>query len=282
VSNLPQRPPEHVIGGRARVAVDKIFTDLGHAVEVVGNDYGEDLLVQIRREDGLLDPARLWVQVRGTTANFSRRAPSTSLKRGQLGRWSETADTVAIVLWQVDDGVGWYFVPDPYVEPSHAARSTIRFDPDSSFSSDSAEHLVQRTRLDHLGRQMVLALNDGYSAGEQGEHGRSASFRMAMRAAKELGLFQDTKTKRTITPLFVTALAENLPGFAPGKTEVEGLTRDEVMLRLHDTIRQHYCTTTGMPAPPTLVCSAATVVLAGMFGFAVPAGEPDDGGGGDE
>ncbi|MEY9861375.1 hypothetical protein ABH935_007016 [Catenulispora sp. GAS73] len=272
---LPQRPPEHVIGDRARVAVDKIFTDLGHAVEVVGNDYGEDLLVQIRRRDGLLDPARLWVQVRGTTAAFTRRSPSTSLKRGQLGRWSETADTVAIVLWQVIDGVGWYFVPNAYTEPADAARTTIHFDRDSSFTPESAERLVQRTRMDHLERQMVLAISSGWSPGEHGERSRSASYRMAIRAAKELGVFQDAESGLTIRPSFASALAVTLPGFSPGKTKVADLTPAETVALLYDTVCEHYRANTRMLTPPPLVCQAATAVLASLFDFTIQKAESD-------
>jgi len=74
---MPQRPSRHRIASQAVAAVRKIWADAGAAVDEIGEDYGEDLLIRPCLGEHM-DKSRLWVQVKGTVADFnldSARSP---------------------------------------------------------------------------------------------------------------------------------------------------------------------------------------------------------------
>jgi len=259
---LPKRPTQHVTGDRALIAVWKIFADLGHAPEIVRQDYGEDLIVQIRRDDGQLDSARLWVQVRGTNGDFSHRTPATTLKAGQVNRWAEMLDTVIVVLWHVEDEIGWMHLPDELGEPARASMR-LRFQRGMRFFPASAELMVERARLLHLARRIELV---NARARRSSAENRALHFTW-MRAAEELKVLRLDDDGKTIhfADTFWAALCKGLPGFGPGETVVEGLTSREVIDRLMNIIRDHYRQVTGHISPPAMVLTTAAFFVAVAF-----------------
>jgi hypothetical protein len=111
---MPRRPQAHVIADRATAAVSRLITDAGFAVEVVQNDYGEDLLVQTAHA-GQMDATRLWFQIKGTE-NIQRHtrkdgAIRLSFPFDQVLRWLRSADPVAVVLWDVANDQGYLAWP---------------------------------------------------------------------------------------------------------------------------------------------------------------------------
>jgi hypothetical protein len=110
---VPKRTVEHVTGDLAREAVASLFSHDGHAVEMVDQDYGEDLVVQIAR-DGRVEPIRLYVQVKGTRSlsRHKRGARYTvRVDREHAVRWARTIDLVVLVLWDVTRDEGLWTLP---------------------------------------------------------------------------------------------------------------------------------------------------------------------------
>jgi Domain of unknown function (DUF4365) len=116
---MPRRPQSHVIADRATAAVGRLITDAGFAVEVVQNDYGEDLLVQTAHA-GQMDATRLWFQIKGTEdiQRYTRKdkAIRLSFPFDQVLRWLRSADPVAVVLWDVANDQGYLAWPMSQVE----------------------------------------------------------------------------------------------------------------------------------------------------------------------
>ena len=61
---IPSRHLQQQNGDKARTAVERIWLEIGAAVEEVIRDYGDDLLVQTCL-NGKMDASRLWIQVKG-------------------------------------------------------------------------------------------------------------------------------------------------------------------------------------------------------------------------
>ncbi|MFG3232495.1 DUF4365 domain-containing protein [Streptomyces antibioticus] len=162
---VPKRPLQHQIGARAESAVRSLWLELGHAVDEIREDYGEDLLIQTSL-NGRVDPCRIWVQVKGTKKDCSQSAkslPSLSLRADQILRWSRSADLVVIVLWDVGNDCGWYMIPrgkydDARLQEAERGKLKLEFDRTNSFDRRAVEHLAWRARIDHANRSLKKAL----------------------------------------------------------------------------------------------------------------------------
>jgi hypothetical protein len=140
---------------------------LGHAVDEVKEDYGEDLLVQTCLDD-LMDPSRIWVQVKGTEKDCvkkGQRLPSVQIKAEQVLRWSRSADLVVVVLWDVGNNCGWFAMPQgafDYFElrENPGRKLTMRFSRDDPFDSLAVEKLAWAARIEHANRSLRAARAD--------------------------------------------------------------------------------------------------------------------------
>jgi hypothetical protein len=159
---MTNRPIQHRIASLAVAAVRREWNLQGHAVDEIKEDYGEDLLVQICFE-GRLDPARVWVQVKGTEKDCSTgRLPQVSVKAKQVLRWARTADLVIVVLWDVTGDRGWFTLPQDqfdHVELSDRAKGSVRltFSRDIPFDQAAVESIAWAARIEHTNRSMVYA-----------------------------------------------------------------------------------------------------------------------------
>ncbi|GIF22226.1 hypothetical protein Ate02nite_49560 [Paractinoplanes tereljensis] len=109
---MPTRKIQHKNGDRAVTAVRRIWEEAGAAVDEIKHDYGEDLLVQTCLGD-IMDASRIWVQVKGvqrTGQSFrnGRGSRNVRIKPGHLGRWIRGVDLVVVVLWDIDNQMGWF------------------------------------------------------------------------------------------------------------------------------------------------------------------------------
>jgi hypothetical protein len=157
-AQMPYRPAQHQIAGKAVAKVSEVWASIGAAVEEVRQDYGEDLLVQTQLNDRM-DAARLWVQVKGV-----RHAPSMNRPDGRTQvrvradlalRWARSADILVLVLWDVENDLGWYSIPrltDLHSELANKGRQMFSLHINSSdlFNSDSARAIAWEARLEHL------------------------------------------------------------------------------------------------------------------------------------
>jgi hypothetical protein len=160
---MPRRPPSHVIADRAVAAVQGVIADAGFMTDVVRHDYGEDLLVQTSHGERV-DASRLWIQVKGTQriARFSRREGfAYSVDSEQALRWARSGDPVVVVLWDVEQGSGYYSLPD--VDLIHrdraergSRRTTVRFSDDARFDAEAVADLARQSRI---GRFRLLMLS---------------------------------------------------------------------------------------------------------------------------
>ena len=160
---MPQRPEQHRIASRAVAAVRKVWADEGAAVDEIGEDYGEDLLVQPCL-NGRMDKSRIWTQVKGTTANIrldQAKSPfiSSSIEVGRdlAMRWLGSADLVVVVRWSVVYQTGWYVIPKFTLreqdfwgkDDEPIARIRLRFTRDHPFDTAAARKLAWIARLDN-------------------------------------------------------------------------------------------------------------------------------------
>jgi hypothetical protein len=160
---MPQRPEQHRTASRAVAAVRRIWADEGAAVDEIGEDYGEDLLVQPCL-NGRMDKSRLWIQVKGTAAAMrleKAKAPFmpgfVEVDRDLAMRWLGSADLVVVVRWSVVHQVGWYVIPkltlgaldfwDENDEPKARVRLRLRLD--NPFDAAAARKLAWIARLDN-------------------------------------------------------------------------------------------------------------------------------------
>lgn len=194
---MPQRPQEHKIGGLAAASVTKILKEEGFAVDAVSEDYGEDLLVQTDHE-GKMDASRLWIQVKGT-ADIDRYRTSKKSKKERFSypvsfdhvkRWIRTIDLVIVVLWDVEQDIGYYAVPRRQVDewkPTMSGQKdvTLHFGkaPETEmgpaakgiFSSETVSRLTWEARFEHFRMLTLSALDvarerEGLSTDESAEN----------------------------------------------------------------------------------------------------------------
>jgi hypothetical protein len=164
---MPLRPRQHEIGGQAAAAVANVWGAAGYANEVVKNDYGDDLLVQLHsRVTALMDPARIWIQVKGVDGSQSSaaaaRARNVRLGSSVVNRWALTADLFVLVVWDVNQNTGWYALPqhiDPTVLENTSKTMTIRVDEADHFGLSAVPGIVMSAHLHHaeglLGRLLL-------------------------------------------------------------------------------------------------------------------------------
>jgi hypothetical protein len=155
---MPDRPVQHQISDRAVAKVRDVWASIGAAVEEVRRDYGEDLLVQTALE-GKMDAARIWVQVKGAAraAAMSKANGKTRVRiRADLAlRWARTADILVLVLWDVENDVGWYTIPtftDLHSKLAAKGRQPVSLQVNSAdlFNAESARVIAWDARLEHL------------------------------------------------------------------------------------------------------------------------------------
>ena len=204
-SLVPGRPKSHVIADKALSAVTSIFTKAGHAVERVANDYGEDLLVQTAHA-GRMDASRLWVQVKGTTTIGRRRTTGGWLRfdfaRDVVLRWIRSADSVLVVLWDVEAEEGWFSYPDQVDPFGTEVRKTVtlRFQDEDRFSDESVSRLVWRSRLQHYNTLYLRARDTDDNRAEDSEQPyQSVSSLIALDLLCLLDLAEDRGDKCAVT-----------------------------------------------------------------------------------
>ncbi|MEU4359305.1 DUF4365 domain-containing protein [Streptomyces virginiae] len=159
---MPNRPVQHRIASLAVAAVRQVWNRGGHAVDEIQEDYGEDLLVQICL-NGRMDPARIWVQVKGTERDTSKKLPTVSVSSDQVLRWARTADLVVVVLWDVNAEQGWFILPQDQFDQADLAsgvgghKLNLKFSREVKFDIDAAERLAWAARIEHANRTVVYA-----------------------------------------------------------------------------------------------------------------------------
>jgi Domain of unknown function (DUF4365) len=160
---MPARPDSHEVGDRAIAEVQRIIAGAGLIAEVVEKDYGEDLLVNVTIE-GTVQPARFWVQVKGrrNVAALRRRDGTLALELStdHLVRWSQSADPVLVVLWSVEDGIGWWewvdaFDAMPKLGDESQAFKTVRIPAGHQFDVAAARTTAMEALLEHFARAVM-------------------------------------------------------------------------------------------------------------------------------
>jgi Domain of unknown function (DUF4365) len=178
---MPQRTREHEIGALAVTAVRTTLERAGYAIDEIKNDYGEDLLVQTHHK-GHMDASRLWVQVKGAeditiyrTSKKSRKDRfSHSVRFDSAMRWIRTIDLAIVVLWDVENDVGWYAVPRRQIDVWKGTTSgqkyvtlhfgkTLKTEPrpprQGEFTLEAARRLAWESRFEHFHMLMLDALH---------------------------------------------------------------------------------------------------------------------------
>lgn len=114
------RPASHRIGDLAEAQVAELFSSQGWIVNPVIKDYGEDLIVQICKEN-IMFPFHLYIQIKGTD-NLRRFEHGKFISFGKLRkenirRWLESSEPVVFIIWDVIAKSGVYeFVDEMFDE----------------------------------------------------------------------------------------------------------------------------------------------------------------------
>ncbi|WP_146178708.1 hypothetical protein [Nonomuraea fuscirosea] len=113
---------------------------------------------------GRMDKSRIWVQVKGTTADFRFDQVKLPSALGSIKvdhdlalRWLGSADLVVVVRWSVIHQTGWYLIPklslraqDFWDEDDNPIASIrLRFQQDHPFDGSAAHKLAWIARLDN-------------------------------------------------------------------------------------------------------------------------------------
>ncbi|MFH8662035.1 DUF4365 domain-containing protein [Streptomyces afghaniensis] len=162
---MTNRPRNHEIASLAVSAVSSEWIKIGAAVDTIHNDYGEDLLVQTSWQ-GEMDDSRIWVQVKGRgfigKSKEVKSLPSLRVPRGHAMRWTNTADTVIICLWDVSRDVGWYALPQAQLSPFELLVSQddairIKFSTSNRLDSAAARRITWQARMRCVTHQLSHA-----------------------------------------------------------------------------------------------------------------------------
>ncbi|MFF1565844.1 DUF4365 domain-containing protein [Streptomyces sp. NPDC058293] len=184
---MTKRPAQHQIASLAVAAVRREWNLQGHAVDEIKEDYGEDLMVQICL-NGNLDPARIWVQVKGTSRDCTKGAlPRIRVKSKQVLRWARSADLVIAVLWSVTNDRGWFTLPqDQFDHVDLSSKSEVnlplQFTRDCQFDQESVESLAWSARIQHANKAAIYA-RSGIDEGVEMELDKSVQFHKGVLAA---------------------------------------------------------------------------------------------------
>ncbi|TQE19308.1 DUF4365 domain-containing protein [Streptomyces ipomoeae] len=256
---VPKRPQQHQTAAKAENVVRSLWVNGGHAVDTIREDYGEDLLVQTCLRERV-DASRIWVQAKGTTKDCSDEQsalPVLYINAEQVLRWSRSSDLVIVTLWDVNNNVGWYTIPDgsfDHVTFLEAGTSTvpITFERSRRFDESAVEYLSWFARIDHADRSVgyslsVLAEAAEEAAEEEGEptyvkHHQGAIASVVHQLATDIGVFsRDGK----MTSDFKSALSE-------GVKQIEGETSEQILGRsiLWALVQTAYanCARNGLPS----------------------------------
>jgi hypothetical protein len=220
---MPARPDRHIVGDRAVAEVQRVIAGAGLIAEVVEKDYGEDLLVNVTIE-GTVQPARFWVQVKGrrNVAALRRRDGTLALELStdHLVRWSQSADPVLIVLWSVDDGIGWWewvdaFDAVPKIGDERQASKTVRIPASHQFDVVASRATAMEALVKHFARALmqVRAVETWRSTENDDAAGelRLARREVALDALRSLGVLNGFRPVRFFAETLYKAY-HNLPG----------------------------------------------------------------------
>jgi hypothetical protein len=207
----PRRPIQHRTSDQAVDAVALVWSSVGAAVERVRQDYGEDLLVQ-PCTNGVMAPARIWVQVKGTRRR--EKLPKTIyIPNRTLLRWVRTADLTMIVSWNVESNLGWYAKISDGADlerllGSPSGRTAISFRAEDRFDAERAVRLAAEAFLSHVDKELLL-YHAWRSQGPDGEWASTNAAAITLSAMAVVGIAQEPNPGRfRLSPEFQYAVAE--------------------------------------------------------------------------
>lgn len=142
----------------------KLFADAGASAEKTQRDYGEDLLVQFAFGDDEVQPAKIWIQVKGTLGSSCRRLAdgsySVRVKTDHLLRWLRSADPVMLVVWDAASDRGWgvwvhEVVALGEIYMSKAQTRAVRLPPASLLSGSEVPRVAWRALCFRFQRELL-------------------------------------------------------------------------------------------------------------------------------
>ncbi|MFI8274152.1 DUF4365 domain-containing protein [Streptomyces sp. NPDC085929] len=247
---MTHRPKQHQIASLAVAAVRRQWNLQGHAVDEIREDYGEDLLVQTCFE-GRMDPARIWVQVKGTAKDCTTRLPSVQIQARQILRWARTADLVVIVLWDTMKDQGWFALPQDefdHIELSERGAKSIRLNlsRDLAFNPEAVASLAWAARIEHANRSVVYARALLAEAQEMGQpsvvhYQKGVLASLAFDLSIATGIIEPGAR---FTREFVNTMKDSI--LASDPSDLEMATHESTIMAVFATIQEN-CSVNGIP-----------------------------------
>ncbi|MEU0341337.1 DUF4365 domain-containing protein [Streptomyces bobili] len=280
---MPKRPQQHQTAAKAENAVRSLWVNGGHAVDTIREDYGEDLLVQTCLKERV-DASRIWVQVKGTTkdcTNEKLALPVLYINAEQVLRWSRSSDLVVVTLWDVNNNLGWYTIPDgnfDHVSLLEAGTSTVplTFERSRRFDESAVDYISWFARIDHTDRSVGYSLSVLSEAEEEAteeesapayvKHHQAAIASSVHQLAIDIGVYS---RDGEMTPDFKSVLSEAVKE-TDGETGEQILGR-AIIMALMQTIYAN-CARNGLPS--TLLVEMTEIIkhftFSDIFGPACP------------
>jgi hypothetical protein len=111
----PKRPRSHLNADLSVTRIQEAFLSMGWTVEILNQDYGEDLLVRIF-DDENATPYTFYVQAKSTDRTRKRGGDHVryAITFDHLQHWTELWDPVFLMLWEKESGnVLWDMIQQP-------------------------------------------------------------------------------------------------------------------------------------------------------------------------
>jgi hypothetical protein len=158
-------PLAHQQGNRSAAAVQNLFSDAGHAVSPVGQDYGEDLIVQTQL-DSEADDFQIYVQVKTVSDKDSVAGrPKVQVDLDHLRRWSNMVNPVLVCAYDRRRKVTYVVWPQHLMSryeliASRRKTKTIRVGSDQIVDEHTVDRLVWRARIKYYSDTIALEESD--------------------------------------------------------------------------------------------------------------------------
>lgn len=231
---MPSRSRSHIVADMAIDQVGAQLTQLGWAWERVQQDYGEDIVVQ-PTDDEEVESYRIWIQVKGTESIAGYRygvrgSYAYRFSTNHLRKWRRSTEFVVLVLWDVEDQVGHFALPESsgsnmqLVLSPHESMNVI-FEEDDRLTLEAWQQLGWRARLhyyDHrIGRLLFMLSQEDAESGVEFEDSASELLVAAFECLSQLQIFDENMD-------FCEEFTDELPQIAAHVENTQPLSEEEI------------------------------------------------------
>jgi hypothetical protein len=158
---MPKQPRTHQLAAIAVSHVRILFEKAGFACDQTKADYGEDLVI-LPSLEGLVDPFRIYVQVKGIgkrqTVKLKDGRLILRLKKQHLWKWIRSPELVVVAVWLEKTGQVFFSLPTHMFTEwflSQSPLQTIGVSFDNLLTEASISHIGWAARISNFNRMLL-------------------------------------------------------------------------------------------------------------------------------